>query len=390
MQLYFGIDTLLQHAHMYKNLRTGFVTNNAATTVDGRQSRVALLQNGFNITKLFSPEHGLNATGADGLFQQNTFDTITGLPVISLYGESLSPTETDLTDIDILIFDLPDVGCRFYTYQWTLTYIMEACAAYKKPLIICDRPNPLSGNFRLAEGPMLDDDCASFIGRWNIPLRHSCTIAELALYWNKSRNLNVDLSIMPLQNWNRNHFFTDLNIPFIPTSPGIPNAETALLYPVTGLLEGINVSEGRGTKTPFKICGAPWIDAPQLSNAFNALQLPGVKARPYYFTPTSGKYANEICNGLLFTVEDAAMFRPITMGFFLLHLLFQLYPDKAAPDLYPTNANPTGSGHLEKLTGYRDIWNLLKMDTISFRSLTDKITKVDEWKNEISQFLLYS
>jgi uncharacterized protein YbbC (DUF1343 family) len=128
MQLYFGIDTLLQHAHMYKNLRTGFVTNNAATTIDGRQSRVALLQNGFNITKLFSPEHGLDAAGADGAFQQNTTDSITGLPVISLYGNHLSLTKNDLADIDIIIFDLPDIGCRFYTYQWTLSYIIRGDA----------------------------------------------------------------------------------------------------------------------------------------------------------------------------------------------------------------------------------------------------------------------
>jgi uncharacterized protein YbbC (DUF1343 family) len=267
---------------------------------------------------------------------------------------------------------------------------MQACAASKKPLIICDRPNPLSGNFQLIEGPILDNDCTSFIGRWNIPLRHSCTIAELALYWNKTRNLNADLTIMQLQNWSLNHFFTDLNIPFAPTSPGIADAETALLYPGTGLLEGMNVSEGRGTKMPFKICGAPWINAQQLSDAFNDLQLPGVKSRPYYFTPVWGRYANEICNGIMFTVEDPALFRPVVSSLWLLHLLVQLYPDKTAPALYPTNANPTGSGHLEKLTGYKDIWNLLKMDIISFRGLTEKITKVDEWENEISEFLLYS
>jgi len=390
MHLLFGIDTLLEYAARYKSNRVGLVTNNAATTVDGRPSRVALLQSGFNITKLFSPEHGLDAAGADGSFQHNITDAVTGLSVISLYGNHLAPSEADLADIDLLIFDLPDVGCRFYTYQWTLTYLMEACAAYGKPLIVCDRPNPLSGNFSLAEGPMLDNECSSFIGRWNIPLRHSCTIGELAGYWNKSQQLNIDLTIMSLLNWNRNQFFTDLNIPFVPTSPGIPDAETALLYPGTGLLEGINVNEGRGTNTPFKICGAPWIDARQLSDAVNALDLPGIKSLPCYYTPAWGRYANENCNGIKLTVEDAAVFRPVLTGLWLLHLLLQLYPEQAAPSLYPTVANPGGGGHLEKLTGYKDVWNMLRMDTGSFKHLTSSITNVQAWQNEVGQSLLYT
>ncbi|MEO7312037.1 MAG: DUF1343 domain-containing protein [Chitinophagaceae bacterium] len=260
MQLLFGIDTLVAVASRYKNLRIGLVTNDAAPSVDGRQSRVALLQAGFHIAILFSPEHGLGATGADGSFQQNTIDELTGLPLTSLYGKHLQPTEADLADYDLMIFDLPDFGCRFYTYQWTLRYIMEACSAFNKPLIVCHRPNPLSGNLALAEGPMLDIDCASFIGRWDIPIRHSCTIGELASFWNVQQSLHVDLTVMRLQNWNRSQFFADHEMPFVPPSPGITDAETALLYPGTGLLEGINVNEGRGTTKPFKILGAPWVN----------------------------------------------------------------------------------------------------------------------------------
>ncbi|MES2774495.1 MAG: DUF1343 domain-containing protein [Bacteroidota bacterium] len=389
MQVSFGIDNLIALAPRYKNHRVGLVTNNVATTVDGRQSRVALLQAGFNITRLFSPEHGLNAEGADGSFQQSIVDVHTALPVTSLYGDHLQPTAADLADIDLMIFDLPDVGCRFYTYQWTLSYIMQACSAANMPLIVCDRPNPISGDFALAEGPMLDATCASFIGRWNIPIRHSCTIGELAGFWKIQHGLQLDLTVIQLKNWNRHQFFADLQIPFIPPSPGIRDVETALLYPGTGLLEGINLNEGRGTDKPFKICGAPWIDAHQLSGAFNGLGLAGITASATRFTPIFGRYAHEICHGIEFSVTDARVFRAVTTGLSLLNLVLQLYPGSASPALYPTNANPGGEGHLEKLTGVPGIWELLNCDPASFQQQLESHVNIHGWRHDIAGSLLY-
>lgn len=183
-----GIDILLEHTPSWKQSRIGLVTNDAALTGQGIASRKAILDNGFNLVRIFSPEHGLSATGADGAPMKDQKDPLTGLPVISLYGEKVAPAADDLCDLDLLLFDIPDAGTRFYTYLWTLTYCLEVCASTKTTLIVLDRPNPLSGILSLAGGPFLDEsNCSSFIGRWSIPIRHSCTLGELALYFNQEK-----------------------------------------------------------------------------------------------------------------------------------------------------------------------------------------------------------
>ena len=212
-----------------------------------------MLKNGFTLVKLFSPEHGLTASGADGAFQNNHIDNLTNLPVTSLYGDRLAPAEEDLDDIDIVLFDIPDVGCRFYTYLWTMTHVMESCASFNKQFIVADRPNPIGGNMLQAEGPMLDEEnCSSFIGRWSIPVRHSCTLGELAKYFAGTKIKSLQLEVIPAGNWQRNQIADDSGLKFIPTSPAIQSLNTALLYPGMGLLEGINVNEGRGTDKAFQ------------------------------------------------------------------------------------------------------------------------------------------
>ena len=318
----FGIDSFLSQVEEFRNTRFALVTNNAATTSSGESSRIALLKEGFNITKLFSPEHGLTAHGEDGSYQKNIIDPLTDLPVISLYGENLIPTENDLSDIDAVLFDIPDVGCRFYTYLWTMSYVMEACSTFNKQLIILDRPNPISGNLNLAEGPMLDEEnCSSFIGRWDIPIRHSSTLGELANYFTSTRVNNLDLQIIKIQNWKRKQSSKETEWYFTPPSPAITNIEIALLYPGMGLLEGININEGRGTETPFKIFGAPWINTSQLQNAFHSLQLSGISSEPIVYTPTGGLYANESCNGLRLFITDGLSFHPVHTGLKLIHLI---------------------------------------------------------------------
>ena len=385
----FGIDGLLQ-SPAYNKYRIGLVTNDAATTARGILSRLALVEKGFRLVKLFSAEHGLSSRAADGIFQPHGTDSLTNLPVISLYGDHLAPTEEDLMDIDMVVYDLPDIGCRFYTYQWTLTHIMESCSNYDKHLLILDRPNPLSGNLLLAEGPMLDEEnCSSFIGRWPMPLRHSCTIAELAFYWNHLKQLNLDLQIIKMKHWERKNFFSDLGIAFVPTSPGIPYFTIALLYPGTGLLEGINISEGRGTSYPFKICGAPFINSGQLTEAFNALALPGIKASPYNFVPASGKYEKEDCHGMMLHITDQHALRPVTIGLTIINLLINLYPGKITEHEYRTIANPTGEKHLEKLTGLSGIWPLLQQEVASFQKDLPAMVAVTEWQSMMEPWLLY-
>lgn len=386
----FGIDFFLQHARQYQKEKIGFVTNDAAKTAQLKSSRLAMMEAGLSIVRLFSPEHGINAAGEDGSYQAHQTDKLTGLPIVSLYGDKLLPDENDIKDIDVLVFDLPDAGCRFYTYQWTLSYIMEACSRYNKPLIVLDRPNPISGILSLAEGPMLDEmNCRSFIGRWNIPLRHSLTMGELAAYWNKTRAFHIDLTVMPVQGWSRNLFFDDLAVPFVPPSPGIPDFETALVYPGMGLLEGINVSEGRGTNSPFKICGAPWINAEKFCTSLNHLQLPGFIATPVEFIPDTGKYQHLKCLGARITITDKFIFRPVLTGMSLINLLMNLYPEKIEPHLYKTVANPSGENHLDKLTGINKSWNVLQQPVKHFQSIINHYTHDNNWTDKIKPFLLY-
>lgn len=386
----FGVDILLEKKGEYNQKRIGLVTNDAAYTATQELSRLVLLKSGFNIIKLFSPEHGISAKGEDGTFQNDQYDDVTGLPIISLYADKLKPTKDDLDDIEMMLFDLPDIGCRFYTYQWTLSYIMEACAAFNKPLVVLDRPNPLSGNLSLAEGPVLDEiNCSSFIGRWNIPIRHSLTIGELACYWNTERGINADLEVIKINGWERNLFYDELTIPFVPTSPAISDFITALLYPGTGLLESITINEGRGTRSPFKICGAPFINAGVLSEEFNKIGLQGIKSVPISFIPEWSKYETQTCYGIELIITDKNSFKPVKTGLSLINLLLNLYPQQIKPHLYITIANPSGKNHLDKLTGLKSIWKVLSKPVDAFQKQINDLTSTNNWIEKIKPFLLY-
>ena len=379
-QVISGIDTFLQDPKVNKNSRFAIVTNNAAFTSARILSRLALVNNGFNLIKIFSPEHGISVTGADGSYQKDSLDIKTALPVISLCGDRLVPTEEDLKDIDIVLFDIPDVGCRFYTYLWTMTYVMEACAKHNKPLIILDRPNPIGGNLEMAEGPMLDEtNCASFIGRWSIPIKHSCTLGELATYFSNKKMKGPDLKVVPVKNCNRDQLTND----FYPTSPAIKNISTALVYPGMGLLEGINVNEGRGTDKPFLQFGSPWINAEELQVEIDNKSFAGIEIRPCSYLPTDSLYKNEKCYGLELTVTDANKFHPVVFGTYLISILFKLFPHAIKERAYITNVNPSGGGHLDKLLGIQNAFEL-------FRSNTSVETDIsDYWPEEIANSLLY-
>jgi len=262
---------------------------------------------------------------------------------------------------------------------------MEACAEYNLPLIILDRPNPLGGNILLAEGPMLDEiSCSSFIGRWNIPIRHSCTYGELAKYFSVIKNINLDLTIIKNKNWDRSKLAEEGNWKFIPTSPAIKDSETVLLYPGMGLMEGINVNEGRGTETPFKIFGAPWLDAELLLNEFNAKKLPSIKAQTCSYIPMDSIYKNEICKGFQLNITNPGSFRPVLTGLELLSLIINLFPDKCEERLYKTLANPSGENHLDKLTGVLNSFNKIRN-----RDFIEQHYTSVRWDEIIRPYLLY-
>ena len=393
-----GIDLLLQSdLGALCGRRVGLVTNNVATTFAvGSASapltptRLALSRAGVDLAVLFAPEHGLGASAADGEAVGETVDALTGLPVISLYGQRVRPTAEMLDGLDLLLFDIPDIGARFYTYIWTLSHVMEACAEVGLPLWVLDRPNPLGGDLAAAEGPMLDEATVStFVGRWSMPIRHSLTAGELALLWNSSRQLDVDLTVVPARDWQRRQQWPDTGLPFLPLSPNMPNFEAALLYPGTCLFEGTNLSEGRGTGNPFQQCGAPWLDPITVAEAFNRLGLPGVLARAVEFNPTAGKYAGQTCNGIMLHVSDRTALRPVRTGLHLLHCITARHPDDFVGLPYPTAANAPGHGHFDRLVGRLDIRPRFRVPDRMEDALIGQWTECGPWQEQVQPFLLY-
>jgi len=323
-----GLDVLItDHRDLLAGRRVGLVTSAGAVTAR-LVSAVDALREVCTLSALFAPEHGLFAHAADGAAVDSMVDRRSGLPVYSLYGETKKPTAAMLRHVDLLLFDIQDVGVRFYTYIWTMSYVLEACAEHAIPLIILDRPNPIGGE--IIEGPTLEAGYESFVGRWPIPLRHGLTVGELARLFNEERGLGVDLRVIPAQGWTRAWWFDQTGLPWVPPSPAMPKLETATVYPGTCLLEGTNVSCGRGTATPFEGIGAPWIDAYRLADAMNALDLPGVRFRPIWFTPTASKWAGETCQGVFLHVTERAVFRPLRTGLHLLSTLRRLWPTDLA------------------------------------------------------------
>ena len=394
--LRFGVDHLLtEKVSALSGPRIGLVTNDTAVTAcvphPLTPTRLALQQAGINLTKLFAPEHGMGAAAADGAEIADTRDPLTGLPIYSLYGANYQPTATMFADVDLLLFDIPDIGARFYTYIWTLSHVMEACSAQGMPLWVLDRPNPLDGELVRAEGPMLDEaHISTFVGRWAMPIRHALTVGELARLWNHERNLDVDLTVVTALGWQRNMDWFATGLPFIPTSPAIPSAETIYPYLATCFFEGTNLSEGRGTAIPFRAVGAPWLDANGVVERFYDLQIPGVALRAIEFTPAQNKYANELCHGLMLHVLDRATYRPVATGLQLLWLIINHHPKEFAWLPYPTADNAPGYGHFDRLVGSLAIRPTL--DTLDADQATTQIaiwTAVDEWASTVQPYLLY-
>ncbi|MGX5689759.1 exo-beta-N-acetylmuramidase NamZ family protein [Arcticibacter tournemirensis] len=384
-----GIDIFLLNGD--KTKRLGLLTNNAAVTRDYIASRKALLNHGYHLVKLFSPEHGLDTTGEDGHLMNSCTDTLTGLPVVSLYGDKLAPDDADLADIDLVLVDLPDIGSRFYTYLWTMTWVMESCARYDKPLIILDRPNPISGQLSLAEGPFLDEKFASsFIGRWEMPLRHSCTLGELALYFNATRNLNCPVDVVRCEGWTREMMFHDWAASFVPASPAISSFESALLYPGLCLLEATNLSEGRGTTVPFRVAGAPWMESRLIAEKFNSLEIENVRAREISFIPGAGKYGNLSCKGIMLHVNAPRSFYPVRTGLLLLKTIIDTHREEFHWETYKTHVNKSGEHHLDLLLGRRNSLRLFEADMSYFYDNIALLTDASRWESMVAAFLLYN
>ncbi len=388
MPLQFGIDVVLKNEPDWKKLRIGMLTNDAAKTKTGLNSRKALVDAGFNLTKLFSPEHGIKAIGTDGAFMHDGQDELTGLPITSLYGEKYMPTESDVNDVDVMLFDIPDAGTRFYTYLWSMTYWMEAALKYNKQVIILDRPNPLGGNISMSEGPMLDAEMSSFIGRFNIPIKHQCTLGELANYFNKTQSWNAQLTVIKCEGWKRDKLFYDWNIRWSNPSPALQNIEATVLYPGLCFFEATNISVGRGTQYSFEWIGADWLNLPAINMVCQNILGDDFKIETLSL-PILLNGETRITKGIRFKVIEPSAYDAVLNGLLLLKLVKDIHPKDFKWVPYPTNANPTGNNHLSLLLGIPNAEDLFELPLQNWLQQISILLRVEDWRNQIKPFLVY-
>ncbi|MBI2571242.1 MAG: DUF1343 domain-containing protein [Candidatus Schekmanbacteria bacterium] len=312
-----------------RGLRVGLVVNQ--TAVDSRLRHLVehlWARTDVHLRALLSPEHGLWGDAQDQVSVGSIRDSLTGLTVHSLYGatpEDLAPDADILRDLDILVFDIQDVGSRYYTFVWTLAHCMEAAARVGTAVLVLDRPNPIGG--AVVQGNIQDDKYLSFVGRFPVAVRHGLTVGEIARLLQGEFGIACELSVLALEGWRRDDWFEATGLPWVSPSPNMPAVETAAVYPGMCLLEGTNLSEGRGTTRPFEILGAPFIDPHRLALELNGAGVPGVRFRPLFFRPTFGKYAGHCCGGAQLHVVDRSRLDPFVAGLAVVVAVQRLWPD---------------------------------------------------------------
>ena len=295
------------------------------------------------LTALFGPEHGIRGDAEDGVGVADEVDRRTGVPAISLYGSTRALQSSMLDGIDVLLFDMQDVGARFYTYLYTMSAAMKACAQRGAPFLLLDRPNPIGGE--LLEGNLLDPAFSSFVGRYPIPVRYGLTIGEIATLFNEVHGIGAELHVVELGGWRRSMSWEETGLPWVAPSPNMPTPQTAALYPGTCFFEGTNLSEGRGTTRPFELIGAPFVDGFALADAMNDLAIPGARWRPVFFTPSFGKHAGERCGGVQLHALSPCL-RPVAAAFHLLATAKSLFRER-----FEWNLPARGIHNFDKLAG---------------------------------------
>jgi len=327
-----GIDVLARDGFkQLSGLRVGLVTNHTGRDRSGRATIDVLHKApGVKLVALFSPEHGIRGLADEKI--SDSKDEQTGLPIYSLYGETRRPKPEQLKDLDAVVFDIQDIGTRFYTYISTLGNVMEEAAKAGKPVIVLDRPNPITGV--AVEGPVGDLDKPSFTAYHPIPVRHGMTIGEMAQLFNQERKIGCDLRVIKMEGWQRAMWLDETNLTWVNPSPNMRSLTEATLYPGVGLLETTNVSVGRGTDTPFEVVGAPWIDGQQLAAYLNNRKIPGARFVPIRFTPSSSVFKGESCGGINLIITDRSRFRPVSNGIEIAVALRKLYANEWKVDSY--------------------------------------------------------
>ena len=369
-----GLDRVGAYKEVFEGRRLGIIANHTAYDRDGRFIvDVFRKMNGVTVTALFSPEHGLWGTARDGEKIDSQTDSVYNLPVYSLYGKTQKPTSDMLRNIDVLVFDIQDIGARFYTYIYTMSLAMEAAAENGKTFVVLDRPNPINGTS--VQGSTLEPALASFVGLYPIPVRHGMTAGELAKMFNGqgwlAGRVKAKLIVIPMEGWRRRMWYDQTELRFIKPSPNMPDLETAAVYPGLCLLEGTNVSEARGTTMPFRQFGAPWIDSKLLAERLNALNLPAMRFEPVRFTPTSSKYQGLECHGVRILVTDRDRLEPYSSGVRIVNEICRMYPDQFE----------WRTAHFDRLCGTSKIRN-----AITSHSSLDVLQ--NKWQKELESFLV--
>lgn len=334
-----GVEGFLASSR-FKDIGIGLVTNPSGVTSRGVPTWRALLDAGFRLSGLFGPEHGFRGDSQDGV--KIADQTFRGVPVYSLYGAHQAPTTEMARGMELMLFDIQDVGCRYYTYLYTLASCIGFCAAAGVPLCVLDRPNPI-GAIAVEGGP-IHPSAESFVGGYGLPARYGMTIGEYARYLRGEYYPTVELEVVELAHYRRDLTFEATGLPWVSPSPNVPSVATAVAYPGTCLFEGTSLSEGRGTTRPFETIGAPWIDGERLREALMELGLPGVAFSSTFFTPSFSKHKGESCEGVVVHVLDRAVFRPLYTALAVLWVLKRDYPEPALWDI-------GGPYHLDKLAG---------------------------------------
>jgi uncharacterized protein YbbC (DUF1343 family) len=385
-----GLEVLLDDPRPIAGKNIGLVTNQSAVTSDLRHV-VDLLHRGrgWKLTTLFGPEHGIWGEAQDMAHVDHSTDPLTGLTVYSLYGASekdLAPRRELLHNLDALVIDLQDIGSRYYTFIYTMALCMREAAQAGVQVIVLDRPNPIDGiHF---EGNIREEEFSSFVGMFPLPTRHGMTAGELARYFNRTFEPQCDLVVVPMRGWLRSMWWEDTGLPWVIPSPNMPTVNTATVYPGMCLVEGTNLSEGRGTTHPFELFGAPWLDPFRLAELLNGVGLPGIRFRPHYFLPTFHKHAGKVCGGAELHVTNRAEFEPYRTGLWIVKVARDMNPEK-----FDWRREP-----------YEFVSDRLAIDLLAgsarYRELVESGGDVDEWvaeweeplsrfSNAREEFLLY-
>ena len=355
-----GLDRIYDpsYINLFKGKKIGLITNQTGISKEMKSSLDVFLAGEkkyhFNIVALFAPEHGL--TGISHAWDKIFDGKIGKIPVFSLHGDTKRPTKKMLEHVDILVYDIQDIGSRSYTYISTLFFAMEEAAKAGIPVVVLDRPNPING--LVVDGPMLEDEWRSIVGYINVPYCHGMTVGELASLFNREYKIGCSLHVVPMSGWKRKMSFADTGLPWIPTSPHIPEASTVYYYPMTGILGELQlVNIGIGFTLPFKLVGAPWIDAEKFADHLNEQKLPGVYFHPFHYKPFYGTLANQECHGVMIFIKNHQKYLPVTTQYVIIGLLKSLYPDHFSAALIKSKHRET---MFAKVNGTSSIYPILK------------------------------